>query len=164
MNIDKFKHIGYFISTSGERQHVYYDFRPLLLDNLFAEKLAYYIFSNYVPCNIIGVEFWGAVMLAKIQTHFNAPFHVLTGEIMEPVIFRKKKHVGHLKQTYGELNQRLPTYILDDVITTGCTVREVFDHFRNVKIDGIFVMLNRLSPRRENYKDIPVIELHKVLR
>jgi len=165
MNIDRFKYIGEFKLKSGKISKEYWDFRPLILYPYFISRLAD-VLRKYTPCNIIGVDFWGAVMLAKIIT-IKGQRHI------NPIIYRSKKGYGLDRQEYGEIDWNLHrTYILDDVVSTGGTMDEVVEHFRQIMITGILCMLDRTGNIHKQFikqnppydpVSIPIIELSREL-
>jgi orotate phosphoribosyltransferase len=140
MDKEKYFIEGKFMGSSGKVLDGYYDFRPLLLDWNFTRNIMVEVMGllpselHWISMSVVGVELWGACIVTKLAG----------GISFNPIIYRKSRNHGLGKTFYGDFIKGYTTIILDDVITTGNTVKRCIEHFPgNQEIDYICCMKNR---------------------
>lgn len=164
-NIQKYKKIGDFELSSGKKTKIYWDFRPLLVNykelnllmELYFENLWNKLDSNEKGLNLIGLEFWGAVLVPMLN--FLSPNQKIN---YNPLILRKKKDYGIKERLLGKINPNFKTVLLDDIVFTGNTLISAIKYLKksNIKVDKILVLINNSKLKEIN--SIPLDSVFKI--
>ena len=141
--------------SSGTVSNIYFDIKGLMLDpkgaKMVHEKLLELIFlyTEGRSFNVVGMELGGAqIVQYMVARGFNG------------VIVRKnKKKYGLQKRMEGSIREDDLIVIVDDVITSGNTVREVRDLFSNRQL-SIYCVIDRTLEQKYNslFKEKDFIE------
>jgi len=157
MDKKKFFTKGEFIGHSMGFLNGYYDFIKGMINEDFLDSLRLKI-ESYFPINLFGIELFGAlfVMYLKGRCKWKSI------EFFNGLLFLKRREKGGRERIYGEIKE-YDTYLIDDVITKGDTIRDALNVLEKVKIipKGIFCMKNRGNLRKFKMgsSEIPIIEL-----
>jgi len=125
----------------------YWNFRPMIADK--SDMLIFCLaIEEIVPCNIIGMEFFGAMATAHVSAS-------LSNHKIGCIAWRKQPDKTG-KQFYG-VEKYKPNYIIDDVFTTGKSITPIIEHEWENDIEAILVMINRSYKR--DFHGIPIREI-----
>jgi len=147
------------ILRGGEKSNFYIDFKssamtsPEILNAINYElhkQLTTMFFQR--PIQLVGKGLSGAIMVTSLLSF--APY-IFKGIIIRPEV---KSH-GYVSQIVGDINPTAPIVILDDVVTTGGTIKEIAS-FLPRKPDCAFVLVRRNSI--DHVEGVPVYSLFEV--
>tara|TARA_Y100000591_G_C21655028_1_gene604858 strand:- start:206 stop:724 length:519 start_codon:yes stop_codon:yes gene_type:complete len=150
---------GNFKLRNGDYSKYYFDMKNLISHPKLLEKIGDKIYYDFIKneiestnkqIRICGVPLGGLPIAIYISTKFNIPMIMIRNEI---------KKYGTQKQIEGEYNSDDNCIIIEDVITTGGSVKESLDILKNkINIIGICVILNR-----SNIIGIENIKVHNLI-
>ena len=155
INKESYLHKGVFELSSGKISDEYWNFRPMLTHINAMWPLALEIEKNYKYANLIGVEFFGAMLVSFLHGFLNRKY-------TNPLFWRKEKDKTG-QQLYGELDLQKPIYIVDDVITTGKSINPLIELFLFTYLDPkimaqkILVLKNRTGSG--DFRGIEIVEI-----
>lgn len=163
-NLQKYKKIGEFELSSGKRTRIYWDFRPLLVNykdlkllmDFYFDRLWNGMDTKKRGLNVIGIEFWGAVLVPMINFLSSNP-----KVNYNPLILRKEKKYGSKDRLLGTLDQKLQTVLIDDLVFTADTLTNAIEYLKEkeIKIDKILVLINN-----GNVNEINSIQIDSVFK
>jgi orotate phosphoribosyltransferase len=135
--IDRYKKIGLFQLSSGKPAYVYYDLKEAMgePDNLQAFILELSQKIKIKPNVIIGIDYGGIPLAVGLSLHMKIPFAILRKE--------QKRH-GMQRRIEG-YQEKGDVLLLDDVSTTGESIREAFSYLENhgYRVMQVETILNR---------------------
>lgn len=148
---EKYKTVGEFIGSSGTRLEEYYDFMKMF-DGTNEKDLDYlthniYEYREEYP-NIIGMETFGSIFVS--WAWYNGGFH--------PLYLLKPRSHGNRERLYGKISKNFETtYLLDDVVTTGKTIKEAIEY-----LSGICIKVDRVIALKSRLKEICGIKIDEI--
>lgn len=135
---------GNFILKNGEHSKYYFDMKNLVSHPRLLSDIGDKIYKNYIEdeikdkknkIRICGVPLGGLPIATYISTKYNIPMIMLRDKI---------KNYGTQKQIEGEYSREDNCIIIEDVITTGNSVKESIDILKDkINIMYICAILNR---------------------
>ena len=138
---------GNFKLRNGEYSKYYFDMKNLVSYPKLLSKIGDEIYNNYIKnqitisknnnidVRICGVPLGGLPIASYISTTYDIPMIMLRNTV---------KNYGTQKQIEGEYKEEDNCIIIEDVITTGSSVKESIDILKNkINIKGICCILNR---------------------
>jgi hypothetical protein len=129
--------------SSGGELVGYFDFVKLMVNFKDLNEITHHVFETYAPCNLIGVELFGALFTAYL--HGNKQFKTIN--FVNPLYILKKREHGAKKRFYGRIDDQYPIYIFDDVITNGNTLDDAILYLNEIQsikdIQAILCLKNR---------------------
>jgi orotate phosphoribosyltransferase len=131
---------------SGETSHFYCNFRSLLTNPELMNKTAYAIIDKIREKNIqydaICGVLTGAVPIASIIANKLGVKQILVRD--------KKKDYGMMNRIDGDLPIRSRVLVIEDVVTTGASVKEVIDVLRDegYEVEDAICIMNRQSENK----------------
>ena len=152
LNKEKYLTEGECISSAGVKLNSYYDFLKALTDKYFLGYAERKI-KEFVRCNLVGIETFGTLLLIYIVERCPT-FYI------NPIYLYKKRTHGAKKQLYySEYRVELPTYLLDDVITTGSTIKYALDVLKRENIIPTKVLCFKNRSPYPSVEGLEIIEL-----
>jgi uridine monophosphate synthetase len=138
---------GYFKLRNGEYSKFYFDMKNLVSHPTLLSKIGDKIYNDFIKnqitisknnntdIRICGVPLGGLPIASYISTTYNIPMIMLRTTV---------KNYGTQKQIEGEYKETDNCIIIEDVITTGSSVKESIDILKNkINIIGVCCILNR---------------------
>ena len=138
---------GYFKLRNGEYSKYYFDMKNLVSYPTLLSKIGDKIYNDFIKnqitilknnntdIRICGVPLGGLPIASYISTTYNIPMIMLRNTV---------KNYGTQKQIEGEYKETDNCIIIEDVITTGSSVKESIDILKNkINIIGVCCILNR---------------------
>ena len=135
---------GNFTLKSGKQSSYYVDFRPLIsIPDVFCVLCKYV--SDLLPESkecyyICGLPYAGIPYCSVISIMKMIPMIMLRKE---------QKKYGTKKMIEGTIKKDDNLILLDDILTTGSSIIESLEHFKDYKIKKIVVLLDRKEGGRE---------------
>ncbi len=136
--------VGNFTLKSGKQSSYYVDFRPLIsVPDIFYILCKY--LSDLLPNSeknyyICGLPYAGIPYCSVISTMKMIPMIMLRKE---------QKKYGTKKMIEGNINPSNEIVLIDDILTTGSSIVESLEYFKEYKIKKIVVLLDRKEGGRE---------------
>lgn len=131
---------GEFILKNGEKSKYYFDMKNLISHPSLLKTIGDLLWSKIKPDNlknlkICGVAFGGLPVAFYISSFYNIPM----------IMVRKNvKNYGTKKLIEGEFSKTDNCIIIEDVVTTGNSLKEVYDILKNhINIIDIGVIIKR---------------------
>jgi len=148
--IDKEKYWfeGDFVGTSGKPLKGYWNFRIMIANKEDMWTLMLEL-ETISPCNLHGMEFFGALAVAYASAY-------LEKKKSGYIIWRKEPDKTG-RQFYGIPRPHLDNYIVDDVITTGGSIKPIVEYLHPSNVVEIRVLLNRSG--KDTFWGIPIKEM-----
>ena len=134
---------GHFLLRNGETSKYYFDMKNLISHPELLSEIGDMIYikfikdklSKYNNIRICGVPLGGLPISTYISTKYNIPMIMLRDKV---------KNYGTQKQIEGEYKESDNCIIIEDVITTGSSVKESLSILESkIKIISICSILNR---------------------
>ena len=134
---------GYFLLRNGKTSKYYFDMKNLVSHPELLSEIGDMIYikfikdklSKYNNIRICGVPLGGVPISTYISTKYNIPMIMLRDKV---------KNYGTQKQIEGEYKESDNCIIIEDVITTGSSVKESLSILESkIKIISICSILNR---------------------
>ena len=141
---------GYFLLRNGEPSNYYFDMKNLVSHPELLSEIGDMIYikfikdklSKYNNIRICGVPLGGLPISTYISTKYNIPMIMLRDKV---------KNYGTQKQIEGEYKESDNCIIIEDVITTGSSVKESLSILESkIKIISICSILNRSNLEQIN--------------
>jgi len=160
INKKKYFYAGEFTSTVGIKLDGYWNFRPMLanmsdLDVFFLELY------KRLPCNFAGLEFFGAISAVYVVARIGVDRGL--DEIVGHAIWRKTPDRTGQEEYRNFITNELrilhPIYIIDDVFTTGSSVKKIIERYRREghMIKEIIVLKNLSN--MSTFMNVPIKEI-----
>ena len=132
---------GDFTLKSGKKSDYYLDLRCLVSHPPVLRKLVIKIRSRIGKTDkICGLPYAGIPYASALSTLYNQPMILLRKE---------KKEYGTKKMIEGDFVKGEELIIIDDILTTGKSILESLEHFKDFKIKKIVVIVDRQEGGRE---------------
>ena len=146
---------GYFLLRNGETSKYYFDMKNLVSHPELLSQIGDIIYLNFIKDKVIsinnttnnkiricGVPLGGLPISTYISTKYNIPMIMLRDKV---------KNYGTQKQIEGEYKESDYCIIIEDVITTGSSVKESLSILESkIKIISICSILNRSNLEQIN--------------
>jgi uridine monophosphate synthetase len=140
--------VGDFTLKSGKQSSYYVDFRNLIsIPDVFYILCKY--MSNLLPNHknyyICGLPYAGIPYCSVISTMKMIPMIMLRKE---------QKKYGTKKMIEGSIKPGDEIVLLDDILTTGSSIIESLEYFKEYKIKKVIVLLDRMEGGRERLEKL----------
>lgn len=144
---------GEFTLKSGQKSNIYVDFRKVMGYPTLLEKLSYNLSQLITgnPKSITGIPFGGIPYASNISRIKNIPMIYVRDE---------EKTYGNCNLIEGIIHDEV--IIIEDVLTTGSSIQKYVEVLQknNIKVIGIYVILNRSDKFTSSFAGIPLKYLY----
>ena len=138
---------GYFLLRNGETSKYYFDMKNLISHPELLSEIGDMIYIKFIKDKVIstnrtnnkvricGVPLGGLPISTYISTKYNIPMIMLRDKV---------KNYGTQKQIEGEYDSNDYCIIIEDVVTTGGSIKESLEILKSqINVMSICVILNR---------------------